>query len=362
MPSAVPGPASDPTPLDRFLAEIPKVELHVHLEGSMRPSTLLALARKHGVDLPANDIEGLRRWFRFRDFDHFVSVYLTVSDVLRDPEDFHQLALDVMERQARERVLYSEVHFTISTHVARGLAGDALLDALDAACREGRERFGTAMALIPDIVRNVPVDRADVTLDWALAGRERGTVVALGLSGTEATHPNEPFREHFERAEREGLHRVAHAGEHGGPDSIRSALEVARAERIGHGVRAAEDPTLIRELAERQMPLEVCPTSNLCLGVFPDLAHHSFDKLYRAGIPVSIHSDDPPFFNTTLTREYQEIARTFGYSAEQMAGLALTALRRSFLAAETRAELEARFRRRFRELGERYLERPVEPV
>lgn len=352
--------SSEPTPLDGFLAEIPKVELHVHLEGSMRPSTLLALARKHGVELPASDIQGLRRWFRFQDFEHFVSVYLTVSEVLRDPEDFHRLALDVMERQARERIVYSETHFTISTHTARGLDGDGILEALDTACREGRRRYETELALIPDIVRNVPVERADLTFDWALAGRERGMVVALGLSGIEG-HPDEPFREHFRRAEREGLHRVAHAGEHGGPESIRSALEVAHAERIGHGVRAVEDPALVRELAQSRVPLEVCPTSNLCLGVFPDLPSHSFDRLYRAGVALSVSSDDPPLFNTTLVREYQELARTFGYSAEEMAGFALAGLQHSFLPADRKSRLEERFRQRFRELGKTHLGRPVVP-
>lgn len=345
--------------LDTFLAALPKVELHVHLEGSMRPATLLALARKWDVDLPASDVEGLRRWFRFRDFEHFVSIYLTCSRVLKEPEDFRRLALDFLEGQAEQNVVYSEVHFTISTHLADGVDGEGVRQALEEARSEGRERWGTEMALIPDIVRNVPVERADATLEWALEGQDRG-VVALGLSGTEATHPNEPFEEHFARAEEEGLHRVAHAGEHAGPESVRSALEVARAERIGHGVRAVEDPSLVEELARRAVPLEVCPTSNLCLGVFPDLASHAFDRLYRAGVPVSVNSDDPPFFNTTLTGEYRKLARTFGYGAEEMAGFALAGLRHSFLPEAGKRRQEESFRRRIRELGEELLGRPVE--
>lgn len=346
--------------LGGFLAAIPKVELHVHLEGSMRPSTLLALARKWGVELPASDVEGLRRWFRFRDFEHFVSIYLTCSEVLREPEDFHRLALDFIERQARENIVYSEAHFTISTHVARGLDGGGVLEALDAARREGFERFGSRLTLIPDIVRNVPVERADMTLEWALAGHERDAVVALGLSGIEG-HPDTPFCEHFQKAAEAGLHRVAHAGEHAGPESVRSALEVVGAERIGHGVRAVADPVLIAELVDRRIPLEVCPNSNLCLGVFPDLASHSFDRLQHAGVAVSINSDDPPFFNTTLTREYQELAGTFGYSAERMAGFALAALRDSFLPPEDKNTLRDVFLERFRELGEEHLDRPVIP-
>lgn len=348
--------------LEEFVRRMPKVELHVHLEGSMRPSTLLALAAKHGVDLPATDVEGLRRWFRFQDFEHFVDIYLTCSQVLVEPEDFERLALDFLEKQADQNIVYSEAHFTISTHVAEGRDPDGILEALLSAQAQGRERWGVELQLIPDIVRNVPVDRADVTLEWALEGRRRGLVAALGLSGLEATHPNEPFVPHFTAAEREGLHRVAHAGEHAGPQAIRDALELARAERIGHGVRAVEDPSLVEELARRRIPLEVCPTSNLCLGVFDRMDDHSFDHLYRAGVPVSVNSDDPPFFNTTLSDEYLALADAFGYDAETLAGLSLAGLCHGFLSAEETAEREAEFRRRFDELGREHLGRSVEPA
>lgn len=346
---------------DAFLHRMPKVELHVHLEGAMRPSTLLALAGKHGVDLPASDVEDLRRWFRFRDFEHFVEIYLTCSKVLREPEDFHRLTLDFLEKQAEQNVVYSEVHFTISTHVAEGVDGGAVMDALESAVEEGRKRWGVEAAWIPDIVRNAPPERADVTLEWALAGRDRG-VVALGLSGIESGFPNEPFGPHFEAAHREGLHRVAHAGEHAGPESIRAALEVARAERIGHGVRAVEDPALVEELASQRIPLEVCPTSNLCLGVFDSMDQHSFDTLYRAGVPVSVSSDDPPFFNTTLTSEYVALAETFGYGVAELAGLSLAALEQSFLPSDVKLRRVEEFRRSFAELGREILGEPVEPT
>jgi aminodeoxyfutalosine deaminase len=348
--------------LEAFVHAMPKVELHVHLEGSMRPATLLALARKNGVELPAADVEGLRRWFRFKDFEHFVEIYLACSSALVEPEDFERLALDYLEKQAEQNVVYCETHFTISTHVAEGRDGSGILDALLAAQAEGRRRWGVELQLIPDIVRNVPIDRADVTLEWALEGRRRGLVAALGLSGLEATHPNEPFVPHFTAAEREGLHRVAHAGEHAGPQAIRNALELASAERIGHGVRAVEDPSLVAELAARRIPLEVCPTSNLCLSVFGRMEDHSFDHLYRAGVPVSVNSDDPPFFNTTLSGEYLALADAFGYDAETLAGLALAGVHHAFLSAEETAEREAEFRRRFAELGREHLGRPVEPA
>ena len=336
-----------------FLLRMPKAELHVHLEGSIKPATLLELARRRGVELPAADVASLTEWFRFRDFEHFVEVYLTVSSCLREPEDFRTLALDFLAEQARQNVLYSEVHFTIATHLANGLDGEAVAAALWQAIEEGERRFGVRMALIPDIVRNVPAG-ADATLEWALANRRRG-VVALGLSGVEAAYPNEPFREHFAEAERQGLHRVAHAGEHAGPESIRSVLEVCHAERIGHGVRAVEDPALVEELARRAVPCEVCPTSNLRLGVFASYAEHSFDRLHRAGVPLTVNSDDPPFFDTTLTGEYQALADTFGYGASELAGFALAAVRQSFLPAAEKERLEEDFRRQTAALGEELL-------
>lgn len=346
--------------LEAFLRRMPKVELHVHLEGSMRPHVLLELARRNGVELPADDEEGLRRWFRFRDFDHFVQVYLTCSRALRAPEDFQLLALDFMEMQAGQNVLYTEAHFTISTHLSNGGDrgngwGEEILAALEEAMGEGERRYGVRLRLITDIVRNVGVEGADRTLEWALSARAHG-VVALGLSGFESRCRNDPFRPHFETAAREGLHRVAHAGEHAGPEAIRSALEICGAERIGHGVRAVEDPALVEELRDRQIPLEVCPSSNVCLGVFPDFTSHSFDRLYRAGVPVSVNTDDPAFFDTDLSREYLRLHEAFGYTFEELAGLSLAALRQSFLPDGEKAAMEADFRGRMDALARELLD------
>jgi adenosine deaminase len=335
--------------LESFLLRMPKVELHVHLEGSMRPAVLLELARRNGVELPARDEAGLERWFRFQDFEHFVQIYLACSRSLRRPEDFRFLALDVIAEQARQNVLYTEAHFTISTHLANGADGGEVLAALEEAIAEGERRYGARLRLIPDIVRNVGPEAADRTLEWALAGRGRG-VLALGLSGSESRFPNEPFREHFAAARREGLHVVAHAGEHGGPESIRSVLEICEPERIGHGVRAIEDPALVAELRARGIPLEVCPSSNVCLGVYPDLASHPFDRLWQSGVTVTVNSDDPPFFNTTLTEEYRRLHETFGYGPDRLAELALAGLRCSFLPETEKAALEGDFLRQLEAL------------
>jgi aminodeoxyfutalosine deaminase len=346
--------------LDRFLLRLPKVELHVHLEGSMRPAVLLELARRNGINLPAKDEAGLKRWFRFTDFEHFVQVYLACSRALQKPEDFQLLTLDVLAEQAYQNVVYTEAHFTISTHLMNGANGDEILAAMTEAIAEGERRYGVTLRLIPDIVRNVGVEPADRTLEWALAGRQRGIVAALGLSGSERLYPNEPFREHFAAAKREGLHRVAHAGEHAGPESIRSALEVCAAERIGHGVHAIDDPKLVEELRASQVPLEVCPSSNVCLGVAPDIASHPFDRLYRSGVALSVNSDDPAFFNTNLTLEYLRLHQTFGYSPAELAGFSLAALRQSFLPEAEKEAVGESFREQFDALGREMFGAPVE--
>lgn len=347
--------------LSAFALGLPKVELHLHLEGSIQPETLLALARRRRVSLPAESVEGVRRWFRFRDFREFVEIYLACSRCLRDPEDFQLLVKDLAREQARQNVLYSEVHFTVGTHLMNGVSGGEVREALWEAALAAEREHGVALRWIPDIVRNVPFKWADRTLDWALDGRLQG-VVALGLSGYEESHPAEPFRAHFQEAQRQGLRRVAHAGEHAGPESVRSVLEICGAERIGHGVRSVEDPELVAELAAAGIPLEICPSSNLRLGVVPDLASHPVDRLWRQGVEITVGSDDPPFFDTTLTREYELLAETFGYGPPELAALALSGIRHAFLSEEERSRLEGALWSRAADLGEEHFGAAMAPA
>jgi adenosine deaminase len=337
---------------EAFLLRMPKVELHVHLEGTFRPATLLHLAKKNGVGLPADDEAGIRRWFRFRDFEQFIEIYVTCSKCLRDPEDFRLLALDFLAEQAVQNVLWSEVHFTISMHLSNGGKGDEILDALREAMDQARKRWGVGMALIPDIVRNWDLDRADATLRWAVDHKDRG-VVALGIAGMESGFSNVPFASHFAAAQASGLRTVAHAGEHGGPDSIRSALEHCHAQRIDHGIRAIDDPSLLAHLAERGTALDVCPSSNVALGAVPSLEQHPFPRLRAAGVALTLNSDDPPFFGTSLTREYLLLHRTWGLSLEDLAALSLGALDHAFVPAAERPALERRFREEMADLGVR---------
>jgi adenosine deaminase len=346
--------------VEDFVAALPKVELHVHLEGAMRPATLLALARRNRVALPADDVAGLREWFRFRDFDQFVEVYLACSAALKRPEDFQLLLRDFAVDQERENVRYTEINFTIGTHWLNGLPADEILDAMVETIAEAERERGVVLRLIPDIVRDVGDRTADPTLDWALAGRAKGVVVGLGLTGREAVYPSEPFGGHFAEAVRQGLHCTAHAGEHGGPPVIAAVLDHCRAERIGHGVRAIEDEGMIDRLRRERIPLEVCPTSNVCLGLYPDVAHHAFDRLRRAGLEVSVNTDDPALFDTTMSRELMRLHEAFGYSPEELAGFTLAAARHSFLPPAEKEALAVRLRAEIAEAAERLLGRGLE--
>ena len=345
--------------LESFVRALPKVELHVHLEGAMPPRTLLSLARKRGVTLPASTEEALREWFRFRDFDHFVEIYVACSRVLQHPEDFRLLIGDFAAEQERQNIRYTEVHFTVGTHWLNGVAVDEVLDAMAEGIRTAERERGVLLRLIPDIVRDVGNRTADPTLEWAIEAGRRGLAVALGLTGREAVYPSEPFAEHFEVARRNGLHGVAHAGEHAGPAAVYSVLDACGAERIGHGVRSIEDAGLVERLRVSRTPLEVCPTSNVCLGVAPDLAHHAFDRLRRAGLELSVNTDDPALFDTDLSREFLRLAAAFDYGPETIVALALDALRHSFLPADAKARLEAVMREEIETLAERHLGRAL---
>ena len=340
-------------PTSYFIERMPKVELHVHLEGAIAPETLLTLARRNGVDLPANDVAGIREWFAFRDFAHFIEVYVAITRCLRRVEDYELIAYEFGAAMARQNVRYAEVTFSPSTHWA-------LLDVPQAVwwrgLTEGRRRawedFGVRINWVFDIVRGpllgdrVRQDRADYTVAVAIEGMADG-VVGIGLGGTEVGAPPEPFAPWFDRARAAGLRSVPHAGETVGPESIWGALRALGAERIGHGVRCVEDPALVEYLQERQIPLEVSPTSNVCLGGSPNLAAHQLPQLLAAGLYVTLNSDDPPMFNTTLTEEYARCAATFGWSVDQVQSLVLNGVRATLLPQAERNAMEAAFREEF---------------
>jgi len=334
-----------------FARRMPKAELHVHLEGSIRPRTLLELARRNGVGLPAQDEQSLLAFYRFRDFPHFVRVYETITRCLRTPEDYALIAHEFGADCARQNVRYAEVTFTIATNVlSTGLPWQAILEALNDGRGRARAEHGVDWRWVFDISRDNP-ETQDMVLEIALAAREQG-VVALGLGGSEARFPPELFTRPFLRALQEGLGRVPHAGEMAGPCSIWAALQVLHADRIGHGVRCIEDADLVSYLREHRIPLEVCPTSNLRLGVFADYDAHPLRRLWDAGLVITVGSDDPPMFNTELNQEYQVLVDHFGFDADALQEVSLNGLRASFLPQAAQGCLESAFRAEFARLRE----------
>ena len=341
--------------LTTYIAAMPKVELHVHLEGSVRPETLLELARRHGMPLPAQTVAGLREWYTFTDFGHFIQVYRLLSACIRTTDDIELVAREFLAGQAAQNVRYSEVTYTAYTHYAqKGLPFADQLAALNRARAWAVRELGVDMGLIVDIDRSMPAEDSLLVADWAIGAAGDG-VVALGLGGPEVGPPPEKHRAAFARARAAGLPSVPHAGETEGPASVWGALRALGAVRIGHGVRCLEDPALVAELRDRQIPLEVCPSSNVCLGVAPSMAEHPLPRLLDAGLYVTLNSDDPPMFNTTLTGEYQAAAETFGMGAAALDRLALNGLHAALLPPAARHALEREFIAEFARLRAQHL-------
>jgi adenosine deaminase len=329
-----------------FAQHMPKAELHVHLEGSILPHTLLKLAKRNHVSLPAEDESGLTEFYRFRDFKQFISTYMMITNCLRIADDYRLVAYEYGNECARQNIRYAEVTFSILTNMRlTGLAWQEIVQGLNAGREQAHIDFGVWWQWVFDIVRDVP-DTQERVLDIALAGRDLG-VIALGLGGIEDGYPPELFVDTFERARREKLHRVPHAGEISGPQSVWSAIKLLHAERIGHGVRSIEDTSLVDYLRTSSIPLEICPTSNVCLQVYPDYAHHPLRKLWDAGLLLTIGSDDPPMFSTDLTNEYQVLVEHFSFNQSELERISLNAIQASFLSQEEKRKLEQEFQDEF---------------
>ncbi len=342
-------------PIDRYLQLVPKAELHVHLEGSIRPATLLTLAQRNNIALPVSALDEICDWFRFRDFPHFVEIFTVISSCLKTREDYELIAYEFGAEMARQHVRYAEVTFSPSTHCcSRGVEYDTYFSGLSAGRERARREFGVEMRWVFDIVRDIQGEverqrRAEYTTSVAIESMQNG-VVALGLGGYEHGYPPEQFASYFDRALSAGLHSTPHAGEGDGPASVWGALHALQAERIGHGVRAIEDDVLVTYLATHQVPLEVCPLSNICLGIYPDLAVHPLPRLYASGVPVSVNADDPPLFNASLNQNVGVLYDTFNFSLATIDEILLNGVRHSFLPQAQKEEMENAFRSEMAEL------------
>jgi len=292
----------------------PKIELHVHLEGSVRAPTLLEIARRNDAPLPADNVADLERVYQYTNFAHFIEVWLMTTRCLRTAEDFRRITVDYAAEAAGFGAVYLEAICSPPEWIQRGVSLDEVLTGYAEGAVEAAERFGVTIRFTPDLYRGIDPDIAEECARACVRFRDRG-VVGLGIGGLERGRSIEPYRKAFEIARDGGLGVVPHAGEGAGPESIREVLTLDP-DRIRHGIRAVEDPELLNEIVERGLVLDVCPTSNLRTGVVSSLEQHPLPRLRAAGVPCTINTDDPAMFDTDLGREY-ELAARLGMAASE---------------------------------------------
>jgi adenosine deaminase len=312
-----------------FAFALPKAELHVHIEGTLEPELAFAIGNRNGVELGYANADELRRAYRFADLASFLDVYYAVSSVLQTEEDFTEIADAYLARAAAQGVRHTEIFFDPQAHTARGVPIEAVIDGLHAATRRSREAHGLTAELVLCFLRDRSADEAMAT--WESALPHAGKFVAVGLDSAEAGNPPAKFEQVFAAVRQAGLHVVAHAGEEGPPEYVRQAIELLGVERIDHGVRALEDRDLVDYLAQHQVPLTVCPLSNVALGGCESIGQHRLSEMLAAGLNISIHSDDPAFFGGYVGDNFAAVQTGLGLSEQQLRHLAANSFRSAFL-------------------------------
>lgn len=316
-------------PLERLAAGIPKAELHLHLEGTLEPEMVFALARKHGVKLKFADAEALRQAYQFKDLQSFLDLYYEGAGVLRDEEDFRSLTAAYLDKARRDGVWHVEPFFDPQTHTARGVPVQTVVNGIVGALRESEKKHGITWRLIPCFLRHLSEEDALKTWDEIRPFQELFT--AVGLDSSEKGNPPSKFAKVFARVREAGLKVVAHAGEEGPSGYIREALDLLQAVRIDHGVRCVEDGDLVQELAKKRIPLTTCPLSNVRLCVYQKLEQHPLKKLLDAGVSATANADDPPYFGGYLLKNWTECIRALDLPAKHVVQLALNSFEGSFL-------------------------------
>ncbi|HUE52482.1 MAG TPA: adenosine deaminase [Terriglobales bacterium] len=312
-----------------FILSLPKAELHLHLEGAIDPPTLLELWRKHGKEGTLAEVEQL---YRYADFNGFLMAFKAVTEDLQTAEDYELITYRLMEKLKAENVLHAEAYVSVGVCLWRKQDFDLIFEGLERGRQRGERDFGVSLLWIFDAVRQFGAQAAQSVFELAVRYRDRH-VVGIGIGGDEQKGPAELFRDAYAYATDQGLRLTAHAGETAGPESIWGALNL-RAERIGHGLTAWQDPELVEELATRQIPMEICITSNLRTGCCPDLADHPVRRYFDQGLMATLNSDDPAMFRTSLAQEYQLARESFGFTDEHLRELARNSFEASFLPAE----------------------------
>jgi adenosine deaminase len=315
--------------LDTLIKRLPKCELHIHIEGSLEPEMMLALARRNGLQLPYASVEALRQAYQFRNLQDFLAVYYQGMSVLITEQDFYDLAWAYLERARADNVRHVEMFFDPQGHTARGVAFSTVVGGLHRAIVDAGRTLGVQASLIMCFLRHLDEADAERTLDAALAYKDK--IVGVGLDSSEAGNPPTKFKRVFGRARDAGLFLSAHAGEEGPPSYVWQALDVLGVARIDHGNRSLEDEVLVRRIAREQVPLTVCPLSNLRLRVVPDLAHHPLRRMMDKGLMVTVNSDDPAYFGGYVNQNYRVVADALGLDRNDVAAIVRNGIRASLM-------------------------------
>lgn len=315
-----------------LIQRLPKAELHLHIEGTLEPELMLRLAERNGVRLPYAGVDEIRAAYDFSDLQSFLDIYYAGAQVLQTEQDFHDLTRAYLGRARDDNVRHVEIFFDPQTHTERGVAFETVLDGIDRALREGEAELGITSRLIMCFLRHLPAEAAMATLESALPHRER--IHAVGLDSSEVGYPPSIFTDVFRQARAEGFLSVAHAGEEGPPEYIAEALDLLEVVRIDHGVRCLEDPALVERLARNQIPLTVCPLSNVKLRVFDTLERHNLGRMLEAGLCVTVNSDDPAYFGGYVGENFRRLQRALALGGEDLGRLARNSFTASFLSAE----------------------------
>lgn len=320
--------------MEAFIRGLPKAELHLHIEGTLEPEMVFALARKHGIKLKYPSVEALRAAYDFHNLQSFLDIYYEGANVLRDEEDFFLMTAAYLERVHGQGVVHAEIFFDPQTHTERGIAFATVINGIQRALRESGARLGITSRLILCFLRHMSAESAMQTLEQALP--HKSSIHAVGLDSSELGHPPSKFSEVFARARAEGFLAVAHAGEEGPPQYIYEALDDLQVSRIDHGVRSEEDPLLCRRLADENMALTVCPLSNVKLAVFKRIEDHNLKRLLDRGLCVTVNSDDPAYFGGYLLENFMAVQRALRLTRDEIRRLAANSIAASFLAAEAK--------------------------
>jgi adenosine deaminase/aminodeoxyfutalosine deaminase len=328
-----------------FIQSLPKAELHLHLEGSVDPATLAELSRRYNTPLPTEnnrydvagsgdvlDEEEIRSLYSYKDFNGFLLAFKSVTERLRSPEDYELITYRLMQRLRQQNIVHAEVYVSVGVIRWRGQPVEPIFEGLERGRERGLRDFGVSLLWIFDAVRHFGPEAAGEVFDLAARLRDRN-VVGIGIGGDEARGPAEGFRDLFKKAADNGLRLTAHAGETTGPESVWGAINIG-AERIGHGLAATRDPELMEIMAEKQVPVEICITSNLRTGACADLQEHPVRKFFDNGLMITLNTDDPAMFQTTLNREYEIARQEFNFSEEHLRELARNSIEASFLPVE----------------------------